>query len=317
MKNIIRLYILIALLLVCKLSSSQQTSQFSNYLFNGYGINPAYGGWNNCLDIRAGRRDQWVGFENAPEISFISANYTFGKQSFRNYWHSVGFYFEQDKNGWRKSDALYPSYAIHMRITDKYYTSFGVAVGARGQSFNQAIANLGDPALRSFDLIWIIPDIRTGIRFYNKKVFYDFAVQQIYKRKLDGIGGTIGTPSKLTPHYFFTYGREIASSKYYYTYIPSFQVRYSRTLPPSVDATLMMIVKNKTGFGLSYRYNDAIIALLQFKVWKQLNVAIAYEVITSKMRTGASASREYMMGSSSCPSGYNVQGKSNCPAYDM
>ena len=60
--------------LICTQVKGQQTVQFTQYIFNGFAINPALAGSRPCIDIKLGYRNQWVGFEGAPKTTFASAN---------------------------------------------------------------------------------------------------------------------------------------------------------------------------------------------------------------------------------------------------
>jgi len=53
---------------------AQQSVQYSQYTFNNFGYNPAFAGTTKCLDVRAGTRIQWLGFEGAPRTSFFSVH---------------------------------------------------------------------------------------------------------------------------------------------------------------------------------------------------------------------------------------------------
>mgnify|MGYP006175005339 CR=1 FL=1 len=44
----------------------QQVPQFSQYIFNGLHINPAYAGYKNEGYVQSTYRSQWVGFDGAP-----------------------------------------------------------------------------------------------------------------------------------------------------------------------------------------------------------------------------------------------------------
>lgn len=303
---------------MCFAGYSQQTAQFSHYLFNEYGLNPAYGGTTNCLDARMGYRQQWVGFPNAPQTFFMSVQNTFGKDRFvQKGWHSVGLYAEQDRNEIIKSQQLFLSYAYHLRLTHKWYASAGLFAGLRIESVTAAIAGGNDPALQGLPANLLhYPEFALGGRIYNKHTFLSIGVKQLYKNNLRGGGGQIGTPSKLTPHFNIIAGKKIESSKYYYSYLPSIHIKYGWAMPPAVDASFMFFMKKKLGLGLTYRYNDAIVGMVQY-TWKGLTIALAYEYVLSKIRAGASQSREIMLGWSSCPPDALGKDKASCPAYDF
>lgn len=293
---------------------SQQTPQFSQYLLNEYGLNPAAGGGSNCVEILFGARQQWVGFENAPQTQFLSVRKTFGKSRFATSgWHTVGIYGEQDKNEIIKTQSASLSYAYQMKLTSKYIGSAGLRLGYRTESVTAELANSADPALANLPaIVQQFPDISLGVRVYSSKTFYGLSVKQVYKNKLK----KIGTPSILKPQFYVFYGYSIESSKYYYSYLPSAHVKFSYLAPPSVELSFMMYMKKKIGVGLSYRFNEAVVGMVNIR-WKGLNIGIAYDLVVSKLRAGSSSSREIMVGGANCATGLTPVEKHGCPAYDF
>ena len=57
---------------ICLLGSAQQLAQYSQYVFNQFSVNPAVAGSKDCLDMRLGYRQQWVGLEGAPVTGWVS-----------------------------------------------------------------------------------------------------------------------------------------------------------------------------------------------------------------------------------------------------
>ena len=45
------------------ISFAQQVPQYSNFLNNYFALNPALAGSNQCLNVKIGYRNQWVGFQ--------------------------------------------------------------------------------------------------------------------------------------------------------------------------------------------------------------------------------------------------------------
>ena len=77
-----------------------------------------------------------------------------------------------------------------------------------------------------------------------------------------------------------------------------------------------MYIKNKIGFGLSYRYHESLSGIISLRT-KIVTLGFAYDIIISKIRNGAASSRETMIGTSNCPSGLSEGAKTGCPAYDF
>src|ERR1700761_909423 len=51
---------------------AQQTIQFSQYMFNGMAVNPAYAGYKDDWTVNLSSRIQWVGINDAPQTGTAS-----------------------------------------------------------------------------------------------------------------------------------------------------------------------------------------------------------------------------------------------------
>lgn len=59
---------------------AQQLGQYSQYLNNQFILNPAAAGEHDYLDVDLSFRQQWVGFDNAPQNYYLSAHTPIGKK---------------------------------------------------------------------------------------------------------------------------------------------------------------------------------------------------------------------------------------------
>jgi type IX secretion system PorP/SprF family membrane protein len=284
------------LLLFSCFAQGQQDVQFSQYMLNSYGINPAAGGFSDSWEVLAGRRTQWTGFENAPVTNFLGIHKAIAKKYYRKYWHGAGLYVYDDDAGMVGQRALYLSYAYHQRVAGRYTLSFGIFGGARMHSISSTLYDPNDPALNVNPAIVTIPEFVPGLRFRSKTSYVDLSVRNLYKTKLEGQGKTIGTPGELKPHFYLSAATRVISHSYYYSFVPSVMLRYTQGAWPSVDGTFMMYIKRRVGLGVSYRANDAAVAILQVRITKNIIAGFSYDYVTSRMRNGASSSKEMIFG---------------------
>jgi type IX secretion system PorP/SprF family membrane protein len=276
---------------------AQQGPLYSQYMLIEYGFNPAVGGYTDGWQVMSGRRTQWRGFDYAPVSNFLGIHRSIGKKYYRNNWHGAGLYVEDDNEGLTGQRMMYLSYSYHQRIAKRYTVSFGLFAGARIHSISAALYDPNDPALSTYPAILLMgPEIVPGIHLRSKNMFADVCMRNIYKSKIEGQGKVIGTPSRLKPHLYFSLGRKFISSSYYYSLVPSVQLRYTQAAFPSIDLNCMMYIKQRIGLGISYRANDAAIAMLHVRVTKTIIIGFAYDYVTSRIRNRASASQEVMFG---------------------
>ena len=58
----------------CKVRQAQQEAQFTQFMYNQLYLNPGYAGARNATSLLAIYRNQWLGFEGAPETKLVSFN---------------------------------------------------------------------------------------------------------------------------------------------------------------------------------------------------------------------------------------------------
>lgn len=299
---------------------AQQAVQYTQFMLNEYGTNPAVAGANSGLNFMLGRRTQWIGFDYAPETNFASFCKDFGKKGYKKYWHGIGAYIENDKFGVFNNQSFSASYAIHIKLPHSYYISFGIAGGAKNVALSNLVFNPSDPALlqRSPD-VWL-PIIIPGVYFYSKKLSIGLGVRDLYKNKLEQGDNQIGLNGKLAPTAYLTISKKYRSLEYDYTYVPSVHVITTFAGIPSVNLNFIAIYRGRVGLGASYRSQDAVSAVLQVRVFKNVIIGLAYDYTLSRFRSANASSFEGMMGFSPLPSGdeeYSILKAAKCPTFDF
>ncbi len=279
---------------------AQQLPQYTQFIFNKTGYNPAAGGTSLLAptEIIFGARTQWIGVNNNPKVAFLNVHYTFIPQRAYKNWHSVGVYFDQDRNGAFIDNSLYACYAFHLLITKKTEMSVGVFAGAKQFYINSSILDRNDPAVassaRSF---FAYPDVVPGIRINNKKFFADLSIWQVSILKQKGYFSSkqIGSPSQLPPHYIFSIGRKFKlplENKL----LVALNVRGNYKRIPNFEINVMNYWYKRFAYGLSVRGKNFICGIFQIRVINNLIMGFAYDMSINKMSKPALNSAEIMIG---------------------
>ncbi len=297
--------------------SAQQTPQYTQYMLNNYGMNPAACGLSkNKIEALLGVRRQWVGFENMPVTSFLNVNTYFGRKAgAQRGWHGVGAYWQGDRLGVIiKTDDFYGSYTYHMRLTRAGIISFGLAAGARRYGFR--ITDLNDPVLSSKN-IWLYPDFIPGIKYHTSKWTFDLSAKQLYKFRVKQGGSMVGSPSKLPPHVYFTATRKWWARKDLLI-IQSVHLKYDFASLPSLDYNMLAHLNKNFAVGMSYRHLDAVAAIVQFR-FDKLVIGVAYDYTIAPYRIGFANSQELMLGIAPSPfsegGGTGFYRTAECPTF--
>lgn len=302
--------------------SAQQSVQYSQFMMNKYGLNPAVAGYTKDWNIVLGRRTQWRGFAYAPETNFISVTKDLGMKGYKRYWHGVGLYMETDKAGAFINKSIYGTYAIHLKVTNNYFLSFGLNTGIKQVVIHSILYDANDPALslKQDQKILLYPDFVPGLYFYSKKLSIDISVRNLYKNTLKQGSKEIGTPTKLIPSAYITLSRKFHSADYDFSYIPAIHIQSSFTNLPLVHFNCMAYYRKRVGFGLTYRMHDAISAIVQVRLFDNLVVGFAYDYTISRFRASESNSTEIMMGFSPVMSPEDNQSRNSvaeCPKFEF
>ncbi len=308
------------LLLLAVGMRAQQGNQYTQFLLNEYGLNPAVAGSENGLRFMVGRRSQWVGFEFSPETNFASFCKDLGKKGYKYYWHGIGAYVESDKFGVFNNQQITGSYAIHFKVSYSYYLSFALAAGAKNVALSNLVFNSSDPAImQRGPSVWI-PTIIPGAYLYSKSVTIGAGIRDLYQNKLKQGNSEIGTKTRLLPTAYITLSKKYRSRAYDYTFIPAVLVQSSFSGIPSVTLNCMAVYMGRVGFGFSYRSMDAMCAILQVRVLKNVIIGLSYDYTVSRLRAAHANSLEGMMGFTPIQTSdeeYNQFRMSKCPAFDL
>lgn len=280
--------------------NAQQLPQYTQFIFNKIGYNPAAAGTSLLAptEIIFGARTQWIGMNNNPKSAFLSAHYTFVPQRAYKNWHCVGVYVDQDRNGVFIDNSIYACYSFHQLITKRTVMSVGVFVGAKQFYVNSTLLDRNDPVVassaRSF---FTLPDVVPGIRLNNKKSFFDLSFWQtsVFKQKSYLSSKQIGSPSKLPLHYILSVGRKFQlplDNKFQV----ALNVRGSYKSIPVVELNFMNYWYKRFAYGFSIRQKDFISGIFQVRIVNNLIMGFAYDLSIQKFYRAAPNTVEVMVG---------------------
>jgi type IX secretion system PorP/SprF family membrane protein len=310
-------WLLYVFLILSFYTNAQQTRQFTQYIYNQYGHNPAVAGSKDCWEIKMGHREQWVGFDGAPQTSYVSI---YGrirpKKSFSGGYHGVGGYVSRDLTGPISRTYAYASYAYHLPINYITYMGVGAFLGVKQYRVDvreMSVVNTADPIYNSSASVMILGDGALGAWIYSKKSYIGISIDQVVPRRIKGSGGEYGIKSRIVPHLNFTAGKRLYVHEVYHL-IPSVMVKFKPLVAPSVDLNLMMDFNNHFQIGTSYRVGDAICALVKFRLLKYFDIGYSYDFPHTRMLKGTMQTHEITLGFSACA--WKESYKMTCPAYD-
>jgi len=102
----------------------QQEAMFTQYMFNGLAINPAYAGSHQTLEFTALARQQWAGLEGAPSTQTFTAHSPLSNRSI-----GLGLSIIHDKIGVTSQFGVYGAYSYRIQFNNKGVLSMGLQAG--------------------------------------------------------------------------------------------------------------------------------------------------------------------------------------------
>jgi type IX secretion system PorP/SprF family membrane protein len=296
---------------------SQQVPMYSQYLMNGFLINPSLAGRDGYTSVNITARQQWVGLSGAPATYAASFQTRILKNSYISKSTSVrkkivrptkggnvglGGYIFSDRNGIMKRTGILLDYAYHMELGKTNgmpnYLSLGLAA-----TFYQYAIDLGgdlllrdvdDEFLNNYDRVIYIPDFNFGASYTTMKYYVGFAMSSISRGSLLFANSGDNKRSELG-HYFLTGGYKFGfTANPDWILEPSVLIKSSDMVFKSaqMDLTARVSYKEEYWAGLSYRTGDAMILLLGLR-YDRFYIAYAFDMALTDIRKHSFGSHEF------------------------
>ncbi len=299
----LKIIAVIGLLAVMPVISAQQFPLYSQYMMNGFLLNPSYAGSDYYTTFGLTVREQWLSLPDAPSTyaaafqtrilndSYITKSTAVRKKidrPTRGGRVGVGGYLFSDHNGIMHRTGLQLAYAYHLSLGIEQQLSFGLSLSAYQYfvDINGALMphDVQDELLNSYDQVVYIPDANFGVSYQTRRYYAGFAMTNLFRGALMiGNGGENGR-SELG-HYFLTGG-----IRFYpgvdWIIEPSVMLKSSDMVFKSfqVDLTGRVYYKDDYWLGLSYRTGDAVILLAGLKV-DRFYLGYAFDFTLSEIRS--------------------------------
>lgn len=277
----------------CILSShAQQIPLTSQYMQNDLVINPAIAGSKEYLTTRLTHRSQWTGIDGSPVTQTLSAHTALQESGI-----GVGGFLFNDMIGPFRQTGLEGIFAYHIPMSDAKL-SLGLQLGAFQYHFNAndvTTTDADDMVISESADSKIMPDASFGIYFYGEKYFAGISTPHLIESKIKLSSFERETIGRLTRHYNL-YGGYKYEMNENISIEPSLLLKTEFVAPVSVDINVKAEFMNAVWAGVSYRTNDAVVALLGFKINEKFHFGYSYDITLSDLKSYSKGSHELMVG---------------------
>jgi len=266
----------IVLILSSIIGFSQNQYHISqNMLYQPF-INPASIGSYTNLNGALFYKNQWTGFEGAPEIAGFSINSPIKQTN-----HAVGFTLINDKIGISNNKDLSLSYSYKLKFNDNNYMTLGLAgtmILMQSNLGQLDVIQTGDPIFQSDTKTFAMPNAKFGAYYFRDKFYFGFSVPNILKNKIETSGIATGVTNfdAANIHYYIHSGYQHEINELW-TANASVLFKQVSGAPLQIGLNGQVVYKKTFGFGLSYRTSKELVSMVNYQISPQLKLGYAYD----------------------------------------
>lgn len=232
-------------------ANAQQDAQFTQYMFNGLYINPAYAGYKEQTYLHSFYRNQWTGVEGAPQTMTLAADMVQNQGKV-----GLGALFISDKIGPQSNVSAYANYAYRLQTGSSEYSrlALGLGVGVVQLGLNEKYLNPNDPdqVIAQGGSSAIYPDARAGIYYTTPRVFAGLSADNLLVGHFQSKGSSSILLPRASTHVYLTAGALFPLSKDFKAKT-SFLIKDDRRSPTSLDLNAFLLLKESVWIGGFYR----------------------------------------------------------------
>lgn len=306
MKKLLFMTCLLAATLTAR---AQQDAQYSQYIFNGLYVNPAYAGYKQDFYVHSFFRSQWTGFPGAPQSFSLSGDVAVADTKV-----GLGMLIAADKIGAQSSLATNFSFAYHIPVgqDDGTRLSFGLSLGFVQAGIDGTKLNAvqeGDTYIPTTAISTLFPDARAGVMFSTNGFYAGLSADNLVAQNMQQDKAQLVPVPK--PHYYLTAGQMFDLNDD--TKLnPSFLLKDDRAGPTSLDLNLFVLLSERLWVGGTYRtavplYNkpnlpsglpktNAAIAMVEVFVTDKLRLGYAFDYSTTALGNYNYGTHEISLG---------------------
>ena len=300
-------YFLLLTVLLTAPAFAQQVVQYSQYMFNGLYINPAYAGYRGPVNFHTYYRSQWTGMPGGPSTLALAADMRTSGDNV-----GLGLNLMSDRVGLEKRIYAYANYAYRLRVgaDPENRLAFGIGIGVIHSAFDNVNWKPTDAEPISLENSFL-PDARFGIHYSNNTFFAGIGVDNLISQLFFNDDASSAKMPPITQYYLNVGGIVPLTTDMLFK--PSVLVKNANNAGNRAwtsDLNAAVIFAEQFTFGLSYRTAlssgkklssslsrpNSIIALAEFVASGQFRVGYSFDYALSKLHNQVGGTHEISLG---------------------
>ena len=311
MKKLIKITALL-IILIANTIKAQQLPLFSQYLFNGFLINPAYAGIDGLSTVNVVSREQWEGLPNAPTTQMVSYQTRLLPESFVGQNAAVrqrlmskftsgrvglGVTVYNDETGIIMRNGANFTYAYHIPMEEGHLLSLALTASICQFSIDKSrldFANPADNLVDKYALNMFIPDVGVGIVYSVNSFYAGLAADQLFQAHLQ-FGSVQDNQYELYRQFNLTAAYRLPMDDKGTIFEPNILIKTSDvTWSTQMDISGKVHFPNDFWLGLSFRTGSALVFLTGV-VLNQFTIGYSFDYNLNSMGNQTYGTHEIMV----------------------
>jgi type IX secretion system PorP/SprF family membrane protein len=255
---------------------AQQQPMFTQYMFNGLVLNPAYAGSHDTFTATAVMRQQWTGIQGAPQTQAFSAHSPLDNLRNRKAAPShvsLGLTLFHDRIAITGQTGLLGSYAYRLNLLNGATLAFGLQAGFSQLKIRYSELELDDPSFSGGDITQWQPDFGAGVYYKADRFYAGLSAPQMLRAQTDPDHSVLA----FAPHYFLTMGY-IFDINTAVKVKPNILVKNLKGELFQFDINCNVYMKEILHLGVSWRSFESVGTLVQVQLNPRFAVGYAYDI---------------------------------------
>lgn len=271
-KNKLKIVFLSLMFLDVLAINAQQAPHYAQYMYNMQVLNPAFVSSKSDFNATLLTRQQWINVDGAPETTTFSVNTRL------NSGFGVGATVISDKIGLVNNTGLNLNVSYTVPLSEFGRLAFGIKSGISFFDNNLASGITVDNEVYA-STSGQYGNLGFGLLYSSKDYYVGLSVQNLFESPVFRLQDDIQTVKGLERgNYFLTGGMAIDLSRYNnIVFYPSTMIKYTPTLPISIDLNTNFVFDKKLEVGVSYRLQNSLSGMVALIFNEKFRVGYAYE----------------------------------------
>ncbi|GAB1451509.1 type IX secretion system membrane protein PorP/SprF [Draconibacterium sp.] len=286
----------IFLIVVALQSVAQQDPIFTQYMYNGQVINPAYAGIWEKAGFTALVREQWAGINRAPLTESISIHSPLNNESV-----GVGLNIVNENYARETRLSILADYAYEINLTPWRRLRFGVKFGFT--NFKNPLSEYQlypdgeyDPIFEQDIDLKFLPNFGVGAFLYEDNYYVGLAIPKLVENDFSLNYQNYSTQSEIRTIYLnggYVFFLDPMSKL---IFKPTLLVRANLDKGVQFDVSANFLLYERLWFGLVWRSRNAVCATSQWLINKNLRLGFAMDISYTDIFPYQGGTYEFTLG---------------------